>query len=114
MESTHTDPEGYQQEMDYSTGSEDDEDGEPSYGVKMELAEDSTVPQANIPAKQTISSIIDNPDEQSRETLSSMPPLNDSTNQFPEYQGHVEKPQFGGSPQSEKENSAPKRSEPMS
>lgn len=118
LESTHTDQEAYPQEMDYSTGS-DDEDGD-SYAVKMESAEESTQgpgplpeessgPQTHTSTKQTISSIIDNPEDQTRETLSSMPHSNESMNQLPEYK---EKP-TGGSPQSEKENSEPKRVEQM-
>ena len=110
--------EGYQQEMDYSSGSEDDEEGEPPYGVKMEsneslvpASEESPAPQANISTKQTISSIIDNPEEQARETLTSMAHSNEPMNRMAEYN---EKPQFGVSPQSEKENEVNGRDHAMS
>ena len=100
--------EGYQQEMDYSSGSEDDDEGESSYGVKMETTdgplpnnEEAVAPQTNSSTKQTISSIIDNPEEQTRETLRSMP--QNESNGHPEYKGS-DKPWPGESPQSEKEN----------
>lgn len=97
MESAPTDQDGYPQEMEYSTGSDEEEDQGSPYPVKMEItdrpfpphtpqpvSEESTsaappaaAPKTNGSTKQSISSIIDrNPEA---DTATAMPPPPTST-----------------------------------
>lgn len=99
LESAPTDPEGYQQEIEYSSGSEDEETGDKSCPVKTESADRALpTPAASLPAeedrnkapnastKQSISSIIDrDPEDDPRGRLNSLPrPLETVSRASPE------------------------------
>lgn len=101
LESAPTDPEGYQQEVEYSSGSEDEESGDKPCAVKTESSDRALpTPAASLPAeeerpkpsnpgtstKQSISSIIDrDPEDHPRERLNSISrPLEAASRASPE------------------------------
>ncbi|KKK27090.1 hypothetical protein ARAM_000033 [Aspergillus rambellii] len=88
LESAPTDPDGYPQDMEYSSGSDEDS-GDNSVPVKSESTDRTLIPPASLPplegpppahqingsTKQSISSIIDRePADEPREPARSLPP----------------------------------------
>ncbi|KAI9924982.1 hypothetical protein MW887_006389 [Aspergillus wentii] len=128
LESAPTDPEGYPQEMDYSSASEDEADGESAYKkIKTESTErPMPAPQVSLPAadesspapktngstKQTISSIIDrNPDIETRDNAAPMLPPNDTAARASPERTELaqERPEHSTTPKSEREHSEPSK-----
>lgn len=91
------DPEGYQQELEHESGSEEDGDCAVKIESADEPAEERAAGNINSSVKQSISSIIHNPDEPQE---GPEPPSNE---------GNLL--EHTADPQSEKENSKPKEAE---
>lgn len=133
LESAPTDQDGYPQEMEYSTGSDEEEDQGSPYPVKMEItdkpfpphtpqpgSEESTsaapapptaAPKTNGSTKQSISSIIDrNPEGDSAVSMPPPPTSTETPTSASQEQTTPvhEKSEVNGSSQSAREASEPK------